>query len=86
MAFTYADYEQQTTDSAKLTRLNLHIAEVRLKLNGNLSVSGGGMSVTYDSNNLAILEKRRDELEQRVRRYGPNKGPLSVADTRGPTR
>lgn len=86
MAFTYADYEQQTTDSAKLTRLNLHIAEVRLKLNGNLSVSGGGMSVTYDSNNLAILERRRDELEQRVRRYGPNKGPLSVADTRGPTR
>lgn len=66
--------------------LVLHLAEVRLKLNGNLSVSGGGMSVTYDSNTLALLEKRRSELEQRVRRYGPNKGPLSVADTRGPTR
>lgn len=86
MAFAYADFESQTTDSAKLDRLVLHLAEVRQKLNGNLSVSGGGMSVTYDSNMVALLEKRRDELEQRVRRYGSGKGPMSVADTRGRTR
>lgn len=83
MATTYHDYEQQTTDQAKYDRLLLYIAELRVKQSGNASVSGAGMSVQFDGINMANLEKRRAELEDRIRRYGSGRSPISVANTNG---
>jgi hypothetical protein len=80
MAWTYEDFEQQTTDAAKLSRLHLHIAEVREKYGGKQSVSGGGMSLSVDTGYLSGLEARRAELETRVRRFN-GRTPLSFAHT-----
>lgn len=80
MAWTYADFEQQTTDAAKLSRLNLHIAEVRNKYGGKQSASGGGMSLSIDTGYLSGLEARRSELESRVRRFS-GRSPVSYSDT-----
>lgn len=81
MAWSYADFEGQTTDQAKLDRLILHLAEVRNKYGGKQSVSGGGMALSVDTQYLANLEARRVELEDRVRRF-TNRSPLSLAHTK----
>ena len=80
MAWVYADFEQQTTDAAKLSRLHLHIAEVREKYGGKQSVSGGGMSLSVDTGYIAQLETRRSELESRVRRFN-GRTPVSLSHT-----
>jgi hypothetical protein len=80
MAWSYADFEGQTTDQAKLDRLVLHLAEVRQKYGGKQSVSGGGMSLSVDTGYLSGLEARRMELEDRVRRFA-TRSPLSYSHT-----
>lgn len=85
MAWTYSDYETSAyaTDQAKLDRLILHIQEVADKQGGKAGVSGGGMSVQLNDQYLARLEARRKELEDRVRRYGSGRSPISVANLNG---
>lgn len=81
MAWSYADFEGQSSDQAKLDRLILHLAEVRNKYGGKQSVAGGGMSLAVDTNYMLRLETRRAELEDRVRRF-TNRSPLSLAHTK----
>lgn len=70
MAYTYGDYESQSTDALRLARLRLHIAEVTQKISA--ATSGDGMSrdpsslVTY----MEQLQTRRRELESVTGNYG----------------
>lgn len=69
MAWTYHDYESQASDTLRLERLRLHIAEVSQALS-QPAVSGVGYS--RDPNTgalreyLADLRARRAELESRI--------------------
>lgn len=83
MAWSYADYERQSGDQAIYDRLVLHIEEVVAKQAGKQAVSGGGMYVQFSDQYLARLDARRKELEDRIRRYGSGRSPISVANTNG---
>lgn len=81
MSWTYAAFEEQSTDTARLAMLNQHITEVRQKIgpdvtDGEVSVNRGQL-VNY----LSALMKRREELEQRVARAS-NRGPVYVQKRR----
>ena len=82
MAWTYSDWRSQSTDSAKLARLALHIEEVSNKQGGKLGVSGGGMSIQFDSNYLATLNAEYVKLDSTVRRFASG-GPVSLANLNG---
>lgn len=81
MIWTYANFEEQATDAARLSVLNQHITEVRQAIgpdvtDGEVTVNRGSM-VNY----LSALMKRRSELEQRVGR-GQRSGPVYVQKAR----
>jgi hypothetical protein len=66
MAWTYADYEAQSTDALRLERLRSHIGEVSAAMQPN--VASGGNSVDRDTLQpyLRDLQSRRAELEKSV--------------------
>lgn len=68
MAWTYADWESQSGDSARLDRLRLHIAEVAQLVGPE--VAGGGMSKGSSSltNYLRDLRSEATRLQARVER------------------
>lgn len=79
MAWTYAAFEEEATDAARLAMLNQHITEVRGSVqpdltDGEVAINRGQM-VTY----LSALVKRRAELEARVSRA---RGPVYLQKNR----
>lgn len=64
MAWSFASYESQSTNSLKLAMLELHISEVSAEVGPDLAISGRSRQhnamVTY----LQMLQKRRTELAQ----------------------
>lgn len=69
--WTYADFEEQTTDALRLDRLRLHISEVRAAIGPD--VAGDGISRASGSLTAYLkgLEERRRELEAIVRASQP---------------
>lgn len=81
MAWTYAAFEEQGTDAARLAMLNQHITEVRAEIapdvsDGEVSVNRGSMKPYLDT-----LNARRKELEAQVGR-ARNGGPVYVQKQR----
>lgn len=66
MAWTYADYSSQTSDSARLTRLRLHIDEVEAAVNADSSSTLGSASYSSLNAKLERLYKERARLEAKV--------------------
>lgn len=68
MAWTYADWESQTSDASRLSRLRLHIAEVVQHVGPE--VAGGGMSKGSSSltSYLRDLRSEATRLQERVER------------------
>lgn len=63
MAWSYADYETQTTDALRLSRLRLHIAEVEAAIDADLTAMGRGVAHQTLNDKMNRLQKRRAELE-----------------------
>lgn len=71
MAWTYSDWDQQSTPKAKLARLSLFIQEVTDKIAANVSADGKSRDSSSLNQLLTTLNKRYEQL-------------LSVAGTTGP--
>lgn len=75
MAWTYHDFEEQTTSATRLTRLRQHISEVNQKIQANLSSGAdrreNDVLERYLTN---VLSKRRAELERATRTAGITRG------------
>jgi len=82
MAYTYAAFEEQTTDALRLSMLRQHISEVRAQMGPDVGGGGkfrnSGRIVDY----LAQLNQRRMELEGVVPGNSRARG-VTVADFRG---
>jgi len=59
MAWIYHDYDEQSTDSARLARLRMHISEVNQQIQSNLS--NGDQS----KDNGLLVEYRKQLIEER---------------------
>lgn len=65
MAWSYQDYEAQTTDADRLTRLRLHIGEVQAAIRPNVEADGDAVSSEHLVRYLNdVLVPRRRELER----------------------
>lgn len=62
MAWTYHDFEEQGSASARLTRLNQHITEVRAEIGPNLGIAGRSRQNDVLNNYLTTLYARQKEL------------------------
>lgn len=62
MAWTYSDWDQQTTPAARLSRLSLHIKEVTDKIAANVSADGKSRDSSSLNQLLTTLNKRYDQL------------------------
>lgn len=82
MAWTYHDYESQTTDTDRLTRLRLHISEVSLAMTVDVSADGKSRSAGSLRTYLADLQTRRRELE-RSSGSGAGANTAALVDFRG---
>lgn len=63
MSWTYSDFEQQSTDALRLTRLRLHLAEVENAISANVASQGHSRSSDPNFNLLQLLYARLDKLE-----------------------
>lgn len=63
MSWTYSDFEQQSTDSARLTRLRLHLEEVADAISANVASQGHSRSSDPNFNYWSELNRRREVLE-----------------------
>lgn len=66
MAWTYTDWESQPTDSERLARLRLHIAEVSADIRDRaISVNADGKAMTRQEllGHLQFLSQQRDALK-----------------------
>jgi len=61
--WTYHAFEEEATDSARLTMLRRHITEVNAKMNADISASGYSRSTSTLQQYLKELHDRRKELE-----------------------
>lgn len=68
MAWTYADYESQATNTLRLTRLRLHIDEVEAAISADVSGAEFSRSAATLERKLDRLHRRRDELERKTSR------------------
>ena len=66
MAWSYSDWESQSTDAARLTRLRQHLDEIHAVMDA--SMGGPVSSINFDTlnNYLKYLSERRRELEAKV--------------------
>lgn len=80
MAWTYADYEEQSTDALRLARLRQHISEVSQAMGPSVSADGKSRDTGSLATYLGMLRDRRKELEAITGTYAP---AVSVADLRG---
>lgn len=63
MAWTYYDYESQSTTAEKRARLELHIAEVSAEVGPDLSIAGRSRTHSALVSYLQQLQARLKELE-----------------------
>jgi hypothetical protein len=78
MAWTYADYETQTTDTDRLLRLRLHMAEVSDQITADITAGGGkSRSSASLTTYRAMLAERLQELERRTGQGGGVRVALS---------
>jgi len=67
MAWTYSDYESQDTDSDRLSRLRLHIAEVSAAISAAMTSAGNSRDPQVLQRYMEeTLQRRRRELEAKV--------------------
>lgn len=66
MSWTYAAFEEESTDAARLTMLNQHITEVRNKISADVSGAEFSRSSGTLRQYLADLYRRREELEAKT--------------------
>jgi hypothetical protein len=66
MAYSYAAFEDEATDAARLAMLRKHIAEVEAESAPNVSKDGTSVDRSVIESKLARLTARRVELESRV--------------------
>lgn len=83
MAWTYHDFEEQTDDSARLTRLRQHITEVNQKIQSNMRTEAGEKENTHLVAYLRHLDGRRAQLEARVGTVGRSDPRVRSGFTRG---
>jgi len=84
MAWSYSDYEEQTTNATRLTALRRHISEVNVKVSANLSSAGGdGRQSDPLVNYLRDLNTRRRELEKKVGGVDSDDPRVTSGFTRG---
>lgn len=82
VAWTYHDYEEQTSDTARLTRLRLHIGEVSAAMTADVTADGKSRSAGNLRAYLADLQTRRRELE-RSSGTGASAPAAALVDFRG---
>lgn len=63
-AWSYAAFEEEASDTARLSMLRQHISEVRMAISANVSADGKSRDSTNLVQYLAGLNDRRVELEQ----------------------
>ena len=80
MAWSYADYETESTDAARLTKLRQHIAEVEAAVGADTSAHGYSRSNSSLESKLTRLHQRRQELERSV---GSSAPAVGLMDLRG---
>jgi hypothetical protein len=79
--WSYADFESQSTDTERLTRLRLHISEVEAAIVPDMSAHGMSQSNQVLESKLTRLYNRLAQLESAV---GDRTGAaLGVADFSG---
>lgn len=66
MAWQHANFEEQSTASARLSKLQQHITEVRLEIRADVSHGGSSRSSATLQTYLAELERRRKEINAEV--------------------
>lgn len=64
MAWTYNNYEEQASDSARLSVLRQHITEVSQAIQADVSSDGHSRSAGTLQDYLSTLHERRKELER----------------------
>lgn len=78
MAWTYADYATQTTMTAKIARLDQHIAEVSAAVAADISSDG-------KSRSSQVLVTLLDQLEKKRDKYAAHPEATGVGVSGGPT-
>jgi hypothetical protein len=86
MAYTYHDYEEQTSDALRLTRLRRHISEVNAKVSANLASGGDSRQTDPLTRYLETLHKRRGELEAKAGTVDGDSPRVRAGFTRGRVR
>lgn len=67
MAWEYNDYEEQSTNAARLTRLRRHITEVGASIQANLTSGADSRTTDVLQRHMNdVLHPRRRELEKLV--------------------
>lgn len=82
MAYTYAAFEEQTTDALRLAMLRQHISEVRAQMGPDVGAGGKYKNSGGLTDYLRQLNDRRKELEGVVPGSATARG-VSYADFRG---
>jgi hypothetical protein len=67
VAWTYSDYESQSTDAARLSRLRLHKQEITDQIAKDYAVAGRSVQTAHLVSYIStIVDPRLRELESRV--------------------
>lgn len=77
MAWTYSDWDQQSTTVARLTRLRLHIQEVADKIQADVSAHGYSRQSSPNNQLYESLVAQKAVLEKRL--DGAGNGGMSYA-------
>lgn len=82
MAWSYAAYELEANDTARLAMLRQHIAEVEAKIDQSVSASDKSVDRSVLETKMTRLNERRRELEEILGQGNTSPGVLH-ADFRG---
>ena len=66
MTWSYADWNSQATDSARLSRLRLHIDEVSAQMGPDVGAGGKYRATSSLQQYLSTLFSERDKLELKL--------------------
>ena len=76
-SWTYANFESQATNEARLERLRLHIDEVEAAVDANTGGDGFNLDSSSLNAKLERLHARRRELESELDASGGEAGGMS---------
>ena len=83
MAWTYHDYEEQSTDTLRLARLRQHISEVSAQIQASVKSPAGERANEVLKDYRKQLDARRIELETTVGTLSSDDVRVRAAFTRG---